>query len=263
MIPRSKEAARTAWGTQKENIMKALIFTSILTLSLLLTSCENVAFQQVTGSGKPITEPRTVSGISGVELATLGDLTITLGDAESLTIFAEDNLLPYIETVVKGGVLTIQTKDTFNIMPTQPVYYVLTVKSLDSLATSSLGSITAPALQAKRFTVRVSSEGGIHLDGLTADSLDAALSSLGDVEIAGGQVGSQTITISSSGSYLAGEVKSQSAQVTLSSLGSATLWVTDKLSGKISSSGNVNYYGSPQVDIQLTSLGKTISKGNK
>jgi hypothetical protein len=243
--------------------MRKLVITMLVLLSLLLSGCTQVVQQEVKGSGKVASEDRSVSGFSGVDLATLGDLTITLGDQEALKVEAEDNLLPYIETVIKNGTLTIQTKEAFNINPTLPIKYALTVKSLDSLATSSLGSIIAPALQAKSFTARVSSAGNINLAGLTADSLDASLSSLGGLTIESGLVGKQKISLSSSGNYTAGEVKSQTAQVELSSLGSATLWVTDTLTGQISSSGNINYYGSPQVDIQTSSMGKAVAKGNK
>lgn len=41
------------------------------------------------------------------------------------------------------------------------------------------------------------------------------------------------------------------------------VWVTDDLRAKISSSGNIYYYGNPTVHPTLTSSGKLIPKGDK
>ena len=46
--------------------------------------------------------------------------------------------------------------------------------------------------------------------------------------------------------------------VTLSSSGSATIQVSDQLSGTLSSSGNVYYIGNPVMNINVTSSGKAI-----
>jgi hypothetical protein len=56
----------------------------------------------VRGSGNVVEETREVSGVSGVELATLGTLHVEIGESESLRIEAEDNLLEYIETDVRN-----------------------------------------------------------------------------------------------------------------------------------------------------------------
>jgi hypothetical protein len=215
------------------------------------------------GSGRVTTEDRAVSGFQAVSLELPGDLTISLGDKEALQVEGEDNLLPYIETDVSNGRLRIRITDNANILPTRGLRFRLVAIALDSLEDTSLGTITAPALKADRFMVKISSAGSVNLAGLEASTLNATLSSLGSLEISSGQVGQQNITISSSGSYKGGDVRSQSAVVRLSSLGSATLWVTDRLEAHLSSTGSVNYYGKPQVTKETTSLGKVISLGNK
>jgi hypothetical protein len=86
----------------------------------------------VRGSGNVVEETRPVSGVSGVEIATIGDVIVQLGDEESLRIKAEDNLLKYFETQVRGGTLRISTSPrTINLRPTKPVIFFLTVKELE------------------------------------------------------------------------------------------------------------------------------------
>jgi hypothetical protein len=242
---------------------KALCFLPIL-LSLLLCSCDvGISPSSIQGSGRIASEDRQVQGVRGVALTTTGDLTIAVGNQESLRIEAEDNLLPYLETQVRNGTLTIGTRPNTNLRSTRPIRYALTVKSLESLVISSSGNIVAPVLQADRFTATISSSGDMRLDGLNANNLQVVISSSGDLEINGGEVKQQSITISSSGQYKAGSVRSQTAEVRLSSSGNATIWVTGSLNAQLSSSGNVNYYGRPAITQRMSSSGKLVSLGDK
>jgi hypothetical protein len=217
----------------------------------------------VGGSGNVTTEDRAVSGVTGVSLATFGDLTIELGDQESLRVEAEDNLLQYLKTNVRGGVLVIEEEPDVDLQPKKPIRYHLTVKTLESIDVTSSGNVTAPALKAGHFAVRESSSGDVDLVALEADSLEVALSSSGDLKIGGGQLGSQEIKLSSSGDYRAGDVRSASAGVDLTSSGDATIWVTDRLEAKLSSSGDLSYYGSPRADVNESSSGRARGLGEK
>lgn len=246
-------------------MLRKVLFTLFVVCLATLTACNVVVAgrQVVRGSGNVASETRPVSGITGVGHSTIGDLTITLGDQETLTVEAEDNLLPYLETFVTNGMLTIRNKPEVSLLPTRPVRYHLTVKNLQSLANSSTGNIFAPKITGQNIAINLSSSGNITVDGVQADILKVQSSSSGDITINGGQARRQEIHLSSSGKYQASDVNSQSAQVTISSSGDADIWVASQLDANISSSGKVNYYGSPQITQQLSSSGKVISKGSK
>jgi hypothetical protein len=235
-----------------------LLLIAILALSACAGNMESVR-----GSGTVAREDRPVAGIRGVTLATLGDMTIELGKQESLTIEAEDNLLPYLETDVRGGILTIRSAAGKSLMPTKPVRYHLTVNNLEALETTSSGNIEAPAIQTNRFSASISSSGDLHLAGIAADRLEVEISSSGDLIIDTGAVTEQEINLSSSGDYEGSGVRCQTANVRLTSSGQATIWVTDSLDVNLSSSGNLNYYGRPEIDERTSSSGKVVSLGNK
>ncbi len=255
-------------------------------LALAILACDLAGIplgipRTVRGSGNVVEETRAVSGVTGVNLATIGKLTIEVGDRESLRIEAEDNLMEYLETQVRGGTLRIGTRGLVNLRSTQPINYSLTVTGLDTIEISSAGDIEAPDLEAGRFSISVSSSGNLEMGDLEADTLTVRISSSGDVtlgvlnaerleveitssgdlDIAGGQVGSQNITISSSGRYSAQELASDEAEVRLSSSGSATIWVRERLEASLSSSGDVRYLGSPAVDATTSSSGEVIQIG--
>jgi len=242
--------------------MKARTIVAMIAVAALLCACFPGA-TIVRGSGNVVTDERRVSGVTGVVLTTSGDLSIELGDSEGLRVEAEDNLQEYYETVMRGNVLYIQVRQNTGISATRPVRYYLTVKGLSSLATTSSGNISAPALEATDLNVTISSSGDVTLAGLQAETLAIKISSSGNLSIAAGEAKDVVAVLSSSGDYDGGNVRSQTADVKISSSGNATLWVTDKLVAGLSSSGNVEYYGDPRVTANTSSSGRVVGLGSK
>ncbi len=221
-----------------------VLVVSMISLSLLACQLGGLIpgnAKTVRGSGDVVEENRAVSGVSGVNLATLGHLTIELGDTESLRIEAEDNLMEYIETELRGGLLIIGTQEDIRLDPTRPVNYFLTVTDLD--------------------TIVISSSGDIKIANLETDSLEVDINSSGSLDIAGGVVNSQDITISSSGSYTAQDLACNEAEVRINSSGSATIWVIDNLEVILNSSGDLRYRGNPSVNSNTNSSGDVIQLG--
>jgi hypothetical protein len=264
---------------------KRIIYaTSILLMVFSTLACEVIfsgiggSTETIRGSGNMSEESRSVSGISDVELAMQGNLSIEIGNTEALRIEAEDNLLEYIQTDVSAGRLVIETQSGINLRNAEPINYFLTVTGLDSIRISSSGDIQAPDLQADRFSITISSSGDLSMGdldctslsvessssgiltmgGLTAETIDVRISSSGNVEIDGGQVQQQDITITSSGEYRAEDLASVEAKVSLTSSGAARIRVSDQLSGRLSSSGNLYYIGNPKLSVSTTSSGRTV-----
>ena len=237
--------------------------------------------ETVRGSGTVVEETRTVSNVSGVELTMQGTLYITIGDSESLRIEAEDNLIEYIQTDVNMGSLVIRSRQGTDLQNTRPIKYYLTVTMLSSLVISSSGDIETENLQSDSLSVTISSSGNVSISGLDctslhvkisssgnvsvselmADSISVDISSSGNLDIQKGKAQKQDINISSSGEYRAREVESVSADVVLTSSGEATILVSDHLTGNLSSSGNINYIGNPDVNVSMTSSGRTVQIG--
>jgi hypothetical protein len=236
----------------------------------------------VRGSGGVVEQVREVSDFTGVELAGVGDLTIQMGDEESLRIEAEDNLLEYIETEVRGGTLRIQTRPGVTLRSQRSIRYYLTARELDRIVISGSGDVEAPDLQAGRFSITISGSGDLAMGELEADALSVKISGSGDVDmddlrsrtlevsilgsgnlaIGGGQVEKQTITINGSGDYQARGLESAEAQVTIPGSGAVTLQVHDYLKVVISGSGDVRYVGSPRVDKSVSGSGNVRQVGD-
>src|SRR4051794_8316426 len=101
------------------------------------------ACSTTTGSGPLRTEVREVSGFSTVELTTVGDVRIEQTGQESLTIEAQQNLLPELTSVVSDGTLLLGTRSGAHLVAHRPITYHLTVKELVGLSTSASGNQVA------------------------------------------------------------------------------------------------------------------------
>lgn len=264
--------------------MKNKLSITSVGLILIFSSSACIATingESVNGSGTVVEETRTVSGISDVELALPGTLHVTMGNSESLRIEAEDNLTAHIQTDVRAGRLVIESRPGTSLRPTRPIDYYLTVTELNSLVTSSSGNVETEGLHSGSFSITISSSGNVSISGLectslrvkisssgnvdvselAADSISVDISSSGNLDVQKGKVQRQDINISSSGKYRARDLESISANLVLTSSGEATIRVSDHLTGRLSSSGNINYVGSPDVSVRTTSSGKAVQIG--
>jgi hypothetical protein len=212
--------------------MRLRVGLTLLTVVLLLAACSVTR-----GSGQLATESRAVSGFSTVELSGGGELTIQKTGTESLSISAEDNLLPRLTSEVSNNTLILGTKPNTTILPQQPVTYTVTVKDLTGVAVSGSGNIRVP--------------------DLTTSALDISISGSGTITVTG-TVSDQDLEISGSGRYEAAQLSSKNVKAEISGSGTANVLATDVLDVEISGSGTVTYTGNPQVEQEISGSGNLI-----
>jgi hypothetical protein len=236
--------------------LRGLVFGIVFVGILAGVAACNAGFGGiVNGSGQVRSESRTVRDFKSVDLTGVGTLVITQGSTEVLTIEAEDNLLPVLTSDVRGGRLTLGTKNHTVIRPTKPIRYTLTVKNLEAIDISGSGDVQATTLKSDRFKVEISGSGNAAIDQLTATTLTADISGSGNITLAG-TVSRQEIGISGSGKFQADNLASNTARVNTSGNGKATLRVSDTLDVRISGSGSVGYIGSPRVSTDISGSGR-------
>ncbi|MFN2143899.1 MAG: head GIN domain-containing protein [Anaerolineales bacterium] len=241
--------------------MKTKKLVLVLVVAALMLSTMACGFnvylpRTVKGNGNVVEESRSIESFSRLDFQGIGNIYVSYGEKQSLTIEAEENLIPYLETFTRGDTLVIKVEDGRNINPTAPVDFYVTVTDLESVDVSGLGNVELPEIEADRFTIEISGAGDIEIDALVADSFKAEMTGLGNLDIDGGEVVSQEVRISGSGKYNARRMDSQDANIEISGLGSATVSVSEYLDVSISGAGDVEYYGSPEIDKSISGLGK-------
>lgn len=206
---------------------------------LLLAGCGITLPGTTTGSGAVKTETRTVSGFTAVELAGNGEVTVQQSGTESLSISAEENLLPLLTSEVVDGTLKLGVKDGARIDSSQPITYQVSLKNLSGLDIGGSGNQTATGVKTTALRVRVTGSGTVTASG-TADALDLQMAGSGTFR--GSGLASKTANIDSAGS------------------GTAEVAVSDRLNVKILGSGTVTYSGSPQVTESIMGSGTLRKK---
>jgi len=234
-----------------------------LTLSAAVASgCEiNIGPAQVVqGSGSVKTESRDVRGFDAVELGGTGTLVITQGDAEHLTISAEDNILPRLVSEVVNGRLELHPQSNTQLNSTRPIRYELAVKQLKEIRLAGTGDVQASSLDADTLDLSVAGSGSAGIGHLTAKTLNVTIAGSGSVSLAG-QATRQNINIAGSGRYRAADLQSQQAKVDVSGSGDCALKVSDRLDVTVAGSGNVTYVGSPSVNQTILGSGRVSKAG--
>jgi predicted small secreted protein len=246
------------WKEGSKMKMRILLLAIAIAGCVLLGAC---SANTIRGSGKRISESRPVSGIERLVLAGSGDVILTQGDRESLTVETDDNLMQYITTEVSGGTLTLGTKEGVNVRPTR-LRFTLTVKDLGSLMVSGSGEITAQRFDTDDLEIQVSGSGDVRVESLAAQSTKVRISGSGSVEL-DGQVNGQEIVIGGSGKYRGEDLSSETASVKIDGSGDATVWATGSLDARVAGSGTVRYYGDPQTSFSGAGSGRIRRVGGK
>jgi len=221
-------------------------------------------------TGNLATESREVSNFDRVFLRDYGELVITQGEEESLTIETDRDILPQIKTEVREGKLIIKIGGSwmdklghaFSTGLTRlGIKYTLTVKKLTGLEIAGAVSVKASSIDTDRLALKLSGAGQVNIEALSAEVLEVDMPGAGAIKVSG-KVGEQRIAISGAGSYKASKLESARVSVNLTGAGQATVRAIENLDVAIRGIGSVEYYGSPTVKKSVSGIGSITSLGN-
>lgn len=243
--------------------MKKAIHTLVIfTLSLFITSCSQQ--ERVKGSGNIVTEERKVADYHAIDLTGIGHLDIQQGDKVSLSIKTDDNLLQYIESDVRDGVLHIglnREGKSKNLNPSDNIYYAATVKNLDDLSVSGFSNVQSiQKINSDQLDIVVNGAVALNLD-IDVKKLNISINGLGKVNLSG-TANSVKIDIAGAGSYEGFDLVVKNAEVSIAGSGLVTLNVSDTLDVILAGAGKVDYKGNPKVTSKVSGIGKLNKIGN-
>ncbi len=201
----------------------------------------------ITPSGKVVTESRPVTAFTGVAMSLPGTLVLKQGPAESVSLEADDNLLPEIETVVEGGRLRLRFRDHKTSFRGHATIRVLvTAPKIDSISVAGSGDALAESLQSDHLDLAVAGSGNLRIARVDTSRLKATIAGSGDVRLAG-KASEVSVKIAGSGDLDAGRLESRQATVSVAGSGNAVLWARETLTVSVAGSGDIRYYGDPAI----------------
>ena len=264
---------------EKKNMNKLTV--ALLVFVFALSACSFTPTGTVTGSGKMVTESFDVQGFDQIRLGTSGVLYIEQGDGFSLTVEADDNILPVLDAAVEKGVLTLRTTPEVSMLQFETLIYRVTMPALSSLDISGSadvrvedfkadslsiningsGDVTFVNLDVTSLSVRISGSGDMILRNVSADTILAEINNSGLMDVAG-ETEALTVKVSGSGDLLADALKASTVEVAVNGSGDVTVWAVDMLDVSISGSGNVQYLGAPELTEKISGGGDLTKLGN-
>lgn len=208
----------------------------------------------IVASGKVVQESRNATGFTGVDLALPGTLVIRQGGAESVSIEADDNLLPEIETVVERGKLRLRFARRINATGRPTIRILVTGPAFDALSVSGSGDIVSESVKSASLALAVAGSGDIRIARVEAGKLSVSVAGSGDVKVAG-RADEMTTKIAGAGDIEAGRLETRRSKLSIAGSGDATLWAREALEVSIAGSGSVRYHGDPEITRRVAGSG--------
>lgn len=217
----------------------------------------------IPGSEKIKTVTRDAGGFNAIRLEYPAEIVIQQGEAESVQITADDNLLPQLSTNVNGGTLTIRNAETNwneRVDPSKAVKITIVVKDLRRVEFAAAGKLLLKKLKVDDLTIELDGAGEIIITDLDAKTLTANLDGAGSIT-ASGKADEVTVQLDGFGSFYGKDLQSLQASAKVNGLGSANLRAQDHLTAEINGAGSIGYYGDPKVTKNVNGAGSVTKLG--
>lgn len=190
----------------------------------------------VKGSGVSATEVRDVTDFNQISFSTAINANITVGGEQSVTVTAEDNILPKLKTEVNNNVLSVHLSGA--TQTSLPVKVDITVPDLTSLTASGSCNVKTDGIDATTFKTVLSGACKLTVVGKT-DSFDCNVSGASHVS--------------------ANELVARNVKVITSGAAHAKIYAVDSVDAGASGASSIRFAGEP-TDVKKNKSGASSIK---
>lgn len=191
---------------------------------------------QVVGSGNPGTDVRVVAAFDRLVVSGAIEVVVVVGSPQSVTVTADDNIIPLIVTEVRDGQLVLEHTSGYRTM--QRPFVAIVVPGLTSIEARDATQVMVSDLQGETVRIMGSSAATVTVAGtadhVMIDAADAAAVHLDELV-------ARAVSVQGSGA----------ARIAVFPL--------ESLTGDLTSAASVVYRGSPAVSV-TTSAAATVSQ---
>ncbi len=235
----------------------SLLLCLLAIFGFILTGCSR---ENVNGSGRMISEERSVGRFEDVTIDGSMDVIVKQGPAIPLTIEAEDNVMRYVETYVAGTTLRVKMRNGLNLKRHKQIIVHIQSEQYRKIVFSGSGGVTTPdTIRTNQFITELNGSGDARLK-VDANEVRLYVNGSGNVRVEG-KTRDYFSEVNGSGDVSAENVKSLNADVRISGSGNQSISVADRLNAHISGSGNIRYWGNPPaLTVNVTGSGKVIKQ---
>lgn len=212
--------------------MKKLIVLMVITACL--SSCYT---DDISGSGVIVTESRELNAFTAVSVDGIFNVTVAQGDAQSVKITADDNVIGFVKTEVVDGSLKVYLAPGQNYKNIGLAAEIM-VKGFNGLSNKGSGTIKISNVDNPSFFLKNFGSGDIALSGASGELL---IENEGSGRISGF-------------SFLSG-----SSNINIIGSGDVEVSCENELTVNIDGSAKVFYKGQPTITSNIEGSGKVIN----
>ena len=227
--------------------------TTITTSGSSVIVVNGRVFSNTPGAYGDVEENRSVSNFTGINAFGAFEITVVKGSTVSLTIKANDYVIPYVRSEVKNGMLYLNLHENApDSVYNRIVKVTVTMKDLDNISLLGVCKITSNDLfTPKSFIGVCRGFSSINIKLNVNGDTRMNVSGLSEIDLVGS---TRNLTIYASGSsdFIAKDFIAGTAIVNSSGNSDVSVNVTNTLIVNSSGNSTVNYKGSPAITINKT-----------
>jgi hypothetical protein len=212
--------------------------------------------KKISGNGSITTTERNIAPFTNIKCSGSYDVELTQGNASSVKIKTDENLMPYIITDVSGNELEIRTQRDVHLDPSDKIKLYITTNRLEAFKLSGSGNVftTNKFSGGDHLDIDIAGSGNLRFD-VNTPVIHSSISGSGDINITG-ETKESKIEIAGNGNYNAENLKAESATIHIAGSGDARLFADSTLDINIAGVGNVYYKGNPTLSQHVAGSGK-------
>jgi len=204
-------------------------------------------------------ETRSVSNFTGIDASGAFEISVTRGSSEALTIEANDDLLPFVRSEVRNGVLHLSLeRNTPRRIRNRTVKATVVMNNLENVSLSGACTVISNDLfTPENFTGNFSGSVNVKVN-VNTRQLNVRASGSSKIELIG-SARNAVLNMSGSSNFNAENFTVGTATISSSGSSNVTITATEALNVNSSGSSNVNYKGSPTITISSSGSSRVRS----
>lgn len=237
-------------------MIRIITYTAFLLITTLFTA---TAQHRIKGSGYILTQQRETKFFNSIEVTGGIDVFVVAGEFQPITIEADDNLFPYIKTVIRNRVLKIYISDTVDIVKYTDMNVLISMPDILTLKASTGSKIDASPQVWKSDSLLLRTRTGGHIKlHAEATYVDIDARTSGQIEIKG-HAQQLHANLKTGARLFARDFEAQQAFLDLATGARADLKVSGQVSYSLYGNARLFLRGTPQVlKAELSSGSKVI-----
>jgi len=199
----------------------------------------------VNGSGHEVDVARKVGPFTVLRLDSSIDVHARQGAAASVSVHADDNIEPLVETAVEGDALVVRLRKGASFRANHNVVVNVVFTTLTAAQQHGSGDLSIDRLSAPKFESTIAGSGDLRIDNAQLGTFALSIAGSGDVVLAG-SADDARIGIAGSGDVDARHLATRRVSVSISGSGDAHVNASESVDARVAGSGDVSYSGHPR-----------------